>query len=110
MFVLQGCPTVSLGVRLPVDQVASGALAYRADLVGLSFTATVNPTHALRDLEQLRGLLPPRVRIWAGGNCPALDKRTIPGVRLVRDLLAIPHLLAEDFALPPREREGAATS
>lgn len=101
MFALQGCPTVNLGVRLPISQIASGARAYRADLVGLSFTATVNPTHVLRGLEELRGLLPLDVRIWAGGSSPALDKRTVPGVRVIRDLLDIPHMLAEDFALPP---------
>jgi methanogenic corrinoid protein MtbC1 len=104
MFALQGCPTVSLGVRLPVSQIASGAKAYRADLVGLSFTDTVNPAHALRGLEELRGLLPPSVRIWAGGSCAALGNRSVPGVRVVREVLDVPYLLAEDFALPLRER------
>ncbi|MEZ0309842.1 MAG: MerR family transcriptional regulator [Ramlibacter sp.] len=101
IFALQGCPTVSLGVRLPVEQIVAAARAHRADLVGLSFTETVNPAHVLRGLEELRGQLPPAVRIWAGGSGPALDKRAIPGVRVVRDVRAIPHLLAEDFALPP---------
>ncbi len=103
MFALQGCPTVSLGVRLPISQIVAGAKAYRADLVGLSFTATVNPAHVLRGLEELRGQLPFNVKIWAGGSNPALDKRPIPGVRVIRDLLDIPHMLAEDFALPPLE-------
>lgn len=104
MFVLEGCPTVSLGVRLPISQIAAGARAYRADLVGLSFTDTVNPAHALRGLEELRGMLPASVRIWAGGSCAALGKRSVTGVRVVRDVLAVPHLLAEEFALPPRDR------
>ncbi|MBG9389584.1 MerR family transcriptional regulator [Caenimonas aquaedulcis] len=103
MFALQRCPTVSLGVRLPVAQIVAGARAYRADLVGLSFTPTVNPSHVLRGLEELRGALPPAVRIWAGGNNPALSRREIAGVRFVRDVLAIPHLLAEDFTLPPMD-------
>jgi DNA-binding transcriptional MerR regulator/methylmalonyl-CoA mutase cobalamin-binding subunit len=102
MFALEGCPTVSLGVRLPVEQIAASARAYRADLVGLSFTACQNPTHVQRGLEELRGLLPVSVRIWAGGASPALEKRSIPGVRVVRDVRAVPELLAEDFALPPR--------
>ena len=58
MFALEGCPTVSLGVRLPVEQIAASARAYRADLVGLSFTGCQNPTHVQRGLEELRGLLP----------------------------------------------------
>lgn len=107
MFALQGCPVVSLGVRLPVEQIASSARAHRADLVGLSFTPSQNPTHARRGLEELRGLLPVQVRIWAGGHCPGLAKRPVPGVRVVEDAAAIPDLLAEDFALPPCEGVGA---
>lgn len=101
MLALQGCPTVSLGVRLPVEQIVAGARAYGADLIGLSFTGSLHPTHVQRGLEELRGLLPPAVRIWAGGSCPVLHKRAIAGVRAVPDVLSIPDLLAEDFALPP---------
>jgi DNA-binding transcriptional MerR regulator len=106
MFALQGCPTVSLGVRLPLAQIVAGARAYRADLVGLSFTPAVNPAHVARGLEELRGMLATSVRIWAGGSNPALSRREIPGVRFVGDVLAIPHLLAEDFALPPVDSPG----
>jgi MerR family transcriptional regulator, light-induced transcriptional regulator len=102
MFALEGCPTVSLGVRMPIEQIAASARAYRADLVGLSFSACQNPAHVQRGLEELRGLLPVSVRIWAGGASPALGKRSIPGVRVVRDVRAVPELLMEDFALPPR--------
>lgn len=107
MFALEGCPTVSLGVRLPIEQIAASARAYRADLVGLSFTGCQNPTHVQRGLEELRGLLPVSVRIWAGGNCPALEKRSIPGVRVVRDVRAVHGLLVEDFAMPPWEKRNA---
>jgi len=103
VFALQGCPTVSLGVRLPIEQIASAARAYAADLIGLSFTASMAPAHVLRGLEELRGLVPPAVRIWAGGDCPVLRRRTVPGVRIVTDVLHIGDFLAEDFALPPRE-------
>jgi len=103
MLALQGCPTISLGLRLPIEQIAAGVRAYEADLLGLSFTASMNPTHVLRGLEELRGLLPGSVRIWAGGDCAALRGHAIPGVRPVSDVRAIPDLLAEDFALPPRD-------
>jgi len=104
MFVLEGCPTVSLGVRLPIEQIAASARAHRADLVGLSFTGCQNPAHVQRGLEELRGMLPAAIRIWAGGDCPALAKRSIPGVRVVRDVRAVPGLLAQEFALPPRDK------
>ncbi|MRD46352.1 MerR family transcriptional regulator [Caenimonas koreensis DSM 17982] len=101
MFALQGCQVVSLGVRLPLDQIAAAAQAYKSDLVGLSFTGALGTAHVLRSLEELRGMLPPQVRLWAGGSNPALHKRTIAGVRSIKDVLAIPAMLAEDFALPP---------
>ena len=47
--------------------------------------------------------LPATVRIWAGGDCPALSRRSIPGVRVVSDVQHIGAWLAEDFALPPRD-------
>jgi DNA-binding transcriptional MerR regulator/methylmalonyl-CoA mutase cobalamin-binding subunit len=103
LFALQGCRTVMLGVRLPLDQIAAAVRAYRADLVGLSFTPAMNASLVQRGLEELRGMLPTTVRIWAGGQSPAFAKRDIPGVRVVRDAAAIPDLLAEDFALPPRK-------
>jgi MerR family transcriptional regulator, light-induced transcriptional regulator len=100
-FALQGCPTISLGLRTPIEQIAAAARAHNADLVGLSFTAAQNTAHAVRGLEELRGLLPPAVRIWVGGDCPALRKRTLAGVRAVGDVRDVPALLAEDFALAP---------
>ena len=99
---LQGCPTISLGVRTPIEQIARATRAHKADLVGLGFSPAHPPAHLQRGLEELRGLLPPSVRIWAGGNAPAL-RRSVAGVRVVTDAAHIPALLAEDFALPPRE-------
>lgn len=106
LFALEGCNTISLGVRLPIEQIVAAARAHRADLVGLSFTGSMNPTHVLRGLEELRGALPPTVRIWAGGNASVLRKRKVAGVRVVPDAGAIPALLAEDFALPPQHAPG----
>jgi DNA-binding transcriptional MerR regulator/methylmalonyl-CoA mutase cobalamin-binding subunit len=102
MFALQGCPVVSLGTRLPLEQIAAAAAAYDADLVGLSFTMSMNPNHVLRGLEELRGMVPAATRIWAGGSAPVLARRAVTGVRVMGNLRDIPAALAEDFALPPR--------
>lgn len=102
MFALQGCAIVSLGVRLPVRQVLSACDAHDVDLLGLSFTPCQNANQVIRSLQELRGELPQRVRIWAGGSAPVLARRQVPGVRVVQDVAHIPALLAEDFALPPR--------
>jgi DNA-binding transcriptional MerR regulator/methylmalonyl-CoA mutase cobalamin-binding subunit len=102
LLAAEGCNTISLGVRLPLDQIVAAARAHDADLVGLSFSGSTNANHVLRGLEELRGALPPQVRIWAGGSASVLLKRKVAGVRMVPDALAIPALLAEDFALAPR--------
>ena len=91
LLALAGCPCTSLGVRVPVAQVVAATSAFQADAVGLSFTASMNPAHVLRGLEQMRGELAPQVAIWAGGSSPVLARHRIPGVQHVphiRDLHA----------------------
>jgi methanogenic corrinoid protein MtbC1 len=95
LLTTEGCPCTSLGTRVPLAQIATAASVFRADVVGLSFTASMNPAHVLRGLEQLRAELPPQVAIWAGGSSPVLARHRIPGVQAmphVRDALpAIAH-------------------
>jgi methylmalonyl-CoA mutase cobalamin-binding subunit len=86
MLALEGCACTSLGPRVPVPQLVIAAGAFHADVVGLSFTASVNPSHVLRGLEQLRGELAPQVRVWAGGSSPVLARHRIAGVQ------AMPHI------------------
>ncbi len=89
VLALAGCPCTSLGVRVPVQQIVAAVSAFRADAVGLSFTASMNPAHVLRGLEQLRGELAPHVAIWAGGSSPVLTRHRVPGVQHmphIRDL------------------------
>jgi methylmalonyl-CoA mutase cobalamin-binding subunit len=47
-----------------------------AHVVALSFTAAQNPRDVVGALEQLRSRLLPEVRIWTGGECPALMRTT----------------------------------
>jgi hypothetical protein len=42
LLVLEGCPCTSLGVRVPLQQIVVASQALRADVVGLSFTASMN--------------------------------------------------------------------
>lgn len=81
LLALEGCPCTSLGLRMPIPQIVAAASAFRADVVGLSFAASMNPSHVLRGLEQLRGELAPQVAIWAGGSSPVLARHRIPGVQ-----------------------------
>lgn len=89
LLALAGCACTSLGVRVPVQQIVAATSAFRADAVGLSFTASMNPAHVLRGLEQLRGELAPHITVWAGGSSPVLARHRIAGVHHVahiRDL------------------------
>lgn len=70
--VLEGCDALALGVQTPLPDIEAAALACRADVVALGFTAVQNPRDVLAALARLRERLPPSVEIWAGGQCPAL--------------------------------------
>ena len=90
IFALEGCACTSLGVRMPVAQVVSACEAFRPDIVGLSFSASCNPAHVHRGLEQLRAELPPDVAIWAGGGSSALARRRFGGVQRVAHIRDLP--------------------
>ncbi len=86
VFALNGCHCSSLGVQTPVWDIALAAEAQRTDIVALSFSAAVNPNQAVDGLAELRDKLPSDVELWAGGSCPALQRRTMQGVQALRTL------------------------
>ncbi|MEP6825832.1 MAG: MerR family transcriptional regulator [Ramlibacter sp.] len=83
LFSLEGCNCLSLGVRVPLADILAAARSHRAQVVGLSFTASVAPLQVHSALEELRALLPDEMELWAGGHSPALRRRTVTGVRVV---------------------------
>jgi len=89
ILALDGCRCVSLGVQTPVWDIVLAATAHRADVVALSFTGVVNQNQVLDSLTELRQKLPPTVELWVGGNCPILQRRPPPGIRVLADLQAI---------------------
>jgi len=88
-FALRGCHCLSLGVQTPVPDIALAARSHHADIVVLSCSASLNPKDVLQGLADLRGLLPAEVEIWAGGACPALSRRKVGGVHVLREFGAI---------------------
>jgi MerR family transcriptional regulator, light-induced transcriptional regulator len=102
LLALEGCRCTSLGGRVPVAQLVTAARAFRADIVGVSCTASMNPSHVLRGLEQLRGELGPQVAIWAGGSSPVLARQRVAGVQVmphIREVLpALAHWRARNLA------------
>ena len=87
MFVLEGCTCVSLGVQMPVPEIAAAARAHGADILALSFSAIVPAAQAQAGLAELRAIVPETVEIWAGGACVGL--RPQQGVAVLRALSAI---------------------
>jgi len=83
LFSLEGCNCLSLGARVPLADIVAAARSCGADVVGLSFTASLAPAQVHNALRELRALLPGEVEVWAGGQCPALHRRTVEGVRVV---------------------------
>ena len=94
LFALDGCACTSLGTGVPIRQIVAAAAAVRADIVGLSFSPSMNPAQVLRGLAQMRGELAPRVALWAGGSSPVLARHRIDGVQPVADIAEVPSLLA----------------
>ncbi len=89
VLALEDCPCLSLGVQVPIADIAAAARAWRADIVALSATACMKRSLLLESLAQLRAQLPPAAALWVGGAAPALDRRSPDGVVRVPTLEAI---------------------
>lgn len=83
---LEGATCIWLGAQTPESQILAGARAFRADVVGLSFSEYVDAGAVRRGLSQLRLRLPPDVELWCGGRAAARVKRPAPGVSVFADL------------------------
>lgn len=100
-FALHGCQCLSLGVQTPVPDIARAAQAHGARIIVLSFSASLNPKDVTQGLADLRSRLPAAVEIWAGGTCPVLRRRALPGVQVLAGFAAIePSLLRWRLAQP----------
>ena len=89
MFSLEGACCVPLGVQTPLWEIAAAVRAQHIDIVALSFTAVVNPNQVVAGLADLRGQLPRRIEIWAGGSAPVLRRRPLRDVRVLESLADI---------------------
>jgi MerR family transcriptional regulator, light-induced transcriptional regulator len=76
----EGAHCISLGTQTPIPEIAAAAIAYKADVVALSFSSAYSSKQALAGLQSLRSLLPARVAIWVGGELIRRMRRDIPGV------------------------------
>lgn len=94
IFAIEGAYCISLGVQTPVMDIVRAAQSQSANIVALSFSASMNPNHVLEGLANLRSALPRSIEVWAGGRCPVLRRRP-PDDVLILDLEEIHDVLAE---------------
>jgi methylmalonyl-CoA mutase cobalamin-binding subunit len=76
-------------VQTPVWDIVLAATAHNADIVALSFTASLGVNAVSDGLAELRAKLPRATELWAGGQSPALARRAPPGIQVFRELTEI---------------------
>jgi methanogenic corrinoid protein MtbC1 len=93
LLVPEGAQCVSLGIQTPVDDIRAAAIAHKAVIVALSFSAAFPLRQAGEGLATLRRALPTQVALWAGGEMTRRLRKSLPGILLLPDLAdAVPAL------------------
>ena len=82
----EGVQCISLGPQTPLEDIQPAALAHKAHIVALSFSAAFPLRQATDGLATLRRQLPAHVTLWAGGEMTRRVRKTISGVVLIPDL------------------------
>lgn len=80
---LEGARCISLGVQTPIIDIIRAAAAQRADIVALSFSASMNSNQALDGMSDLLAGLPAGTELWVGGGCAQLSRRTQHSARVL---------------------------
>jgi len=84
--VPEGAQCISLGPQTPLLDIRRAAVAHKAHIVALSFSAAFPLRQATDGLATLRRDLPQHVMLWAGGEMTRRVRKTLPGVVLLPDL------------------------
>jgi DNA-binding transcriptional MerR regulator/methylmalonyl-CoA mutase cobalamin-binding subunit len=105
LLALSGCACLPLGLQTPPAEIALATTAHAADIVALSCAPGMSAAQVWGGLADVRRLLPATVELWVGGTHPALTKRALPAVRVLRDLAEIAPAVSawrqRNPALPP---------
>jgi cobalamin-dependent methionine synthase I len=86
LLVPEGAQCISLGTQTPIDDIRGAALAHKAHIVALSFSAAFPLRQAGEGLAMLRRHLSAPTALWAGGEMTRRLRKSLPGVRLIGDL------------------------
>jgi DNA-binding transcriptional MerR regulator/methylmalonyl-CoA mutase cobalamin-binding subunit len=110
LLVPEAVQCISLGVQTPLEDIRRAALAHKAHLVALSFSAAFPVRQASEGLASLRRQLPASITLWAGGEMTRRVRKTLPGVVLIPDLPAAIGALKSWRAHQPAARESGAAA
>lgn len=98
----QGARTISIGSDIPLNNLKLAAIAYKVDVLALSFSKAYAARNVVPTLLHLRRLLPPPVQIWAGGAGVSGIKKNPKGIAIFSGLdemvLALRGLVAPAIA------------
>ena len=83
---LRGAHCIMLGVQTPIQEIVLAAKAHQVDIVVLSFSAAIPVLQVKSGLQLLRGALPKKVALWAGGAGVARLRNLEEGVQLMGPL------------------------
>lgn len=86
IMVPEGVQCISLGAQTPLMDIRRAAVAHKAHIVALSFSAAFPLRQATDGLSTLRRELPQHVTLWAGGEMTRRVRKTLPGIVLIPDL------------------------
>lgn len=75
IFGVEGAHCISLGVQTPVMEIVQATHSQKADIVALSFSASMNPRAVQQGLDDLQAKLPEELEIWVGGSNAILQRR-----------------------------------
>lgn len=67
LLTIEEAHCISLGAQSPMEEIVAAAADYRADIVGLSFSASFPKRKIAPALKELRNRLPRHIGLWAGG-------------------------------------------
>lgn len=89
LLVPEGAQCISLGTQTPIEDIRGAALAHKAHIVALSFSAAFPLRQAGEGLAMLRRHLSAPTTLWAGGEMTRRLRKSLPGVRLIGDLAEV---------------------
>ncbi len=101
----QGARTISIGSDIPLNNLKLAALAYKVDVLAMSFSYAYPARDVVPTLLHLRRLLPLETQIWAGGSGVAGIKKNPKGIRIFQDIeeavVALHALVLPEWIAPP---------